>query len=286
MGPTFAILPDGKRLHLQHGPIDLIIGADGDRSAAFAAAEDRFSTILDELVCELPLLRSPVTATVLNPKGSAATRMDQATRFFPETDYITPMAAVAGSVADEVLAAMCQSADLHRAYVNNGGDIALFLNMGAQFAMAMAGHDGRDLGRITIKETDPIRGIATSGRHGRSLSLGIADSVTVLARNAAMADAAATMIANHVDLPDHPAVHRRPACEIVDDSDLGNLPIVTHCGPLGLSDIHQALDAGHSYAQRLIRDDHIFGASLFLQNESCMTQIQDVQCIQRDLCMA
>ena len=54
-----------------------------------------------------------------------------------------------------------------------------------------------------------MRGIATSGWRGRSFSLGIADAVTVLAATAAEADAAATVIANAVDLPGHPAIDTR-----------------------------------------------------------------------------
>jgi uncharacterized protein len=76
-------------------------------------------------------------------------------------------------------------------------------------------------GAIEITRDMPVRGIATSGRHGRSLSLGIADSVTVLAATAAAADAAATLIANAVDLPGHAAVRRAPACSLDPDSDLG-----------------------------------------------------------------
>jgi uncharacterized protein len=66
----------------------------------------------------------------------------------------------------------------------------------------------------------PVRGIATSGWRGRSFSRGIADSVTVLAKTAAMADAAATVIANAVNVV-HPGIVRRPACDIRDDSDWG-----------------------------------------------------------------
>ena len=59
MGATRARLPGG-RLHFQHGPIDIVIGADGDPravEAAHDAAWRRFATILDELVGELPALR-------------------------------------------------------------------------------------------------------------------------------------------------------------------------------------------------------------------------------------
>ena len=54
MGPTAHLLPDG-RLHLNHGPIDLIVeafGARGDVQTAYGRASDRFATILEELVAE------------------------------------------------------------------------------------------------------------------------------------------------------------------------------------------------------------------------------------------
>jgi ApbE superfamily uncharacterized protein (UPF0280 family) len=50
MNPMAAILPCGTRLHLQHGPIDLIISADGQRERAFEAANACFQTVLTELV--------------------------------------------------------------------------------------------------------------------------------------------------------------------------------------------------------------------------------------------
>ena len=54
----------GDRLHLQHGPSDLIIWAEGTREVAYRAAAKRFSTIIDEIVSELPILQqsmSPLT---------------------------------------------------------------------------------------------------------------------------------------------------------------------------------------------------------------------------------
>ena len=58
-GPQIAWLADGKRLHLNHGPIDLIIqtfGREAERRAGHAAAIARFQTILEELVGELEAL--------------------------------------------------------------------------------------------------------------------------------------------------------------------------------------------------------------------------------------
>src|SRR5260370_42649242 len=103
--------------------------------------------------------------------------MQNAVAPFAADCFITPMAAVAGAVAEEILGAMLQSAELKRAYVNNGGDIALHLADGEHFNIGLAERpDAAGLMRtMIIHSDDPSRGVATSGRHGRSFSLGIAD---------------------------------------------------------------------------------------------------------------
>ncbi len=267
-GPHAAILPCGRRLHLQHGPIDLVIGADGDRARAFQAARDRFETVLAELMDELDALRAPVWSLIAPPTGETALRMHHAAQAFSDGGFLTPMAAVAGAVAETVLDAMVRNADLHRAYVNNGGDVALHLSAGARFGMEMQTQGRKHLGNIANSHGDPIRGVATSGRGGRSLSLGIADSVTVLARSAAEADVSATLIANAVDLPAHPAIRRQPAYCVRDDSDLGDTLVVTGCGWLAPDDRDNALDAGMKLASKLMNGGRIIGASLHLQGNT------------------
>lgn len=264
-GAVAALLADG-RLHLQHGPIDLIIGADGDPQAAFAAATARFQTVLEELVAELPLLRRAVGA---RPTGRIARRMHDAVHPHRAV-FVTPMAAVAGAVADEVLAAMVCAAPLTRAYVNNGGDIALHLTGAARYRMAVAGLDNTRLGEIDIAAADPVRGVATSGQGGRSLSMGIADTVTVLAGSAAAVDVAATLIANAVDLPGHPAIRRISAREMDPDSDLGARPVVTQVGPLTGAEAAQALFNGEGLAQDMVQRGLIHAAALFLRGQSCL----------------
>nr|WP_229724193.1 UPF0280 family protein [Cribrihabitans marinus] len=269
MRPVCAPLPGG-RLHLQHGPIDLILGTDGARAEAFAAARQRFDTLLEELVAELDLLRTAVSCEDATPRGTVARAMHRAAQAHLPL-FVTPMAAVAGAVADAILAAMTAAAPLRRAYVNNGGDIALHLAPGETFSLAMAGLDRSDLGRIEVVGGNGIGGIATSGRGGRSLSMGIADSVTVLARDAASADVAATLIANAVDLPDHPGIVRCPADTVQDDSDLGPRPVVRAVPPLGPREIDAALDRGRRAADRMAAAGLIRSAALFLQGRSCQT---------------
>ncbi|WP_340119414.1 UPF0280 family protein [Pelagibius sp. 7325] len=269
-------LPDG-RLHLQEGPIDLIVEAFGERTErrrAYDAAATCFHDVLPGLVAELDGLRKPVGAAVL--RGPVARRMGAACAAH-QSVFVTPMAAVAGAVADHVLAAMTAAADLSRAYVNDGGDIALHLAPGETLACGLVAEvrDPRLNGRAVISHDIPVRGIATSGRAtlkdgGRSFSLGIADAVTVFARAAAEADVAATLIANAVDLPEHPAIERRPASELDPDSDLGARPVTVSVGALTRDEIAAALVRGQAEARRMQAAGLIEAAVLFLRGEAVM----------------
>jgi ApbE superfamily uncharacterized protein (UPF0280 family) len=271
MQPRAAVrwLPDNRRLHLQDGPIDLIIEADGepdDVRIAYEAAVRRFTTILDELCAELPLLRSAAREDSVRPNEAVARRMFAAVCPYSQRCFITPMAAVAGAVAEEILASMTAAANAERAYVNNGGDIALHLAAGKSFAIGMVDRPDHPslFGTTKISSTDSIRGVATSGWRGRSFSLGIADAVTVLADGAAAADAAATVIANAVDLPGHGSIVRVPACEISPDSDLGERLVTRGVGELTAHEVEQALDAGEAVAGELRRQGLIRAAAMSL----------------------
>jgi uncharacterized protein len=270
--PQIGFLADGRRLHLQDGPIDLIVevsGSQTDQRVAYAAAVRRFTGLLDELCGELPLLRQAADPARCLLQGKVARRMHDAVAPFAADCFITPMAAVAGAVAEEVLGAMTGSAQLERAYVNNGGDIALHLADGAHFTVGLADRpDAPGLLRTMIVHADdPTRGVATSGRHGRSFSLGIADAVTVLAPTASQADAAATIIANAVDLPGHPAIVRCPAHDLQPDSDLGARLVTRDVGELSRGEIEDALEAGADRARKWLAAGLIDGAVLRLHDE-------------------
>jgi ApbE superfamily uncharacterized protein (UPF0280 family) len=260
----------GDRLHLQDGPIDLIIGADGespDVNSAYRAATARFATLLDELCEELTLLRAAARPGISTVKGPVAQRMERAVSPFAAEVFITPMAAVAGAVAEEILEAMTGAAPLACAYVNNGGDIALHLNAGAAFTVGLVTRPDRPslFGTTRLTAKDGIAGIATSGWRGRSFSLGIADAVTVLAQSASQADAAATIVANAVDLPGHPCVVRKSACDLQPDSDLGQHLVTREVGTLTAADIRKALERGAGCALDLVRRNLIRAAALHLQ---------------------
>jgi hypothetical protein len=279
--PQIALLPDGKRLHLQDGPIDLVVEAKGPAHAlraAYDAAATRFTGLLDELCEELTELRRGAQPAHCSLKGIVARRMHAAVVPFAAACFITPMAAVAGSVAEELLAAMLGAAELDRAYVNNGGDIALHLTEGEHFTVGLVDRPDRSgvLRTITIEADQPARGVATSGCHGRSFSLGIADAVTVLAKTASMADAAATIIANAVDLPGHRGVVRCPANELQPDSDLGARLVTRDVAALTESDIEEALLAGADCARRLLAAGLIESAALRLQGGGMRVEARDL----------
>ena len=277
-GPAIAFLPDGRRLHMHHGPIDLIVQAFGpaeEVEAAYRQAGRRFRRVLEELVAELPALRRRQGEDAAGFAGPTAARMARAVAPFAER-FVTPMAAVAGAVADEMLRALTCGRRLDRAYVNDGGDIAIHLTPGHEMSAAIAGTGHGFADRLVIDAGTTVRGIATSGWRGRSHSLGIADAVTVLAKDAATADAAATLIANAVDLPGHPAIERRPAVSLSPDSDLGGMPVTVAVGTLDAAEIGAALAGGLALAEHFRRRGLIEAAALFLGGEARQTGLAEM----------
>jgi ApbE superfamily uncharacterized protein (UPF0280 family) len=126
-------------------------------------------------------------------------------------------------------------------------------------------------GTASLAAAGLVRGIATSGRRGRSFSLGIADAVTILAKTAAAADAAATAVANAVDLPDHPAIMRRAAHDLDPQSDLGSIPVTINVSALTAEEIDTALTAGLAVARQCIDRGLIEAAALHLAGRTAQT---------------
>ena len=263
-----------QRLHIQYGPTDLVIDADGpDRLALFELAVDSMRDVLSGLVGELSCLRAPWDVEH-PPSGAVARRMHDACAIAGDR-FVTPMAAVAGAIADHVLAAMMtgpHAATTTKISVNNGGDIAFWTGAGATTRAAIAGplHGG-----ITLAGPTGWRGLATSGHGGRSLSPGIADSVTVLADCAATADVAATLIAGDVDCPGAAGVERVPARDLDPDSDLGNRLVTVAVPQLGPAQIDSALATGGDLARHMTKGGQIAGAVLELQGKIAVIGLDD-----------
>lgn len=254
MAHSAVTLPDG-RLHLREGPIDIVIGLSGTRAACAQArtlATAAFAGVLAGLAAEWPLLQAPLGVEPPPLQGPVARRM-LAACWPHRRGCITPTAAMAGAVAEHVRDALAPTPGLASAYVNNGGAIALHLAPGERLHLGLVRSlaHAAPQGMVRVRAEDAVRGLATSGRAGRSVSPGIADAVTVLAADAAAAGAAATVIATAVDV-DHPAVRRAPASSLDPDSDLGTLPVTTGVGPLPPEAVAQALCAGEAAAERLL----------------------------------
>jgi len=267
--PVLQVL-SGERLHLSHGPIDVVLKAWGAAEAvkaAYAAAWARFPQLLPELCDELAALRRPISEAA-RVSGPVARRMQAACLPFQGV-FVTPMAAVAGAVADELLACMRAAAPLTRAFVNDGGDIAVHVVGSETLDIGVAADfEGGAIpalnGCLRLGSRDGIGGIATSGAQGRSFSLGIADAVTTLARDAATADVAATLIANAVDIAS-PLVTRQPARVLDPDSDLGDLLVTTAVARLSAAEKEAALARGLTRAEGYRALGLIQGAALMLQ---------------------
>ncbi len=261
------VLKDG-RLHLQHGPIDLIIEANGDPEnikIAYQAMTERFATVLDELVLELEPLRQEASLAQ-DVKGLIAQRMLKAAKKF-SGEFVTSMAAVAGSVADEIAEVGWRSTSLTKLYVNNGGDIAFRISHGEEVVIGVAKSvvDPTLIGRLHFTSKSNSRGVATSGFGGRSQTFGIADAVTVVSSCAADADVAATLIANRVSLGDHPQVKSVAADSVDGSSDLGSRLVTSSVGELTKQEIETALDNGAQMAKALCSDARIEGAFIALR---------------------
>ena len=176
---------------------------------------------------------------------------------------LTPMAAVAGAVADEV-ADYAATLGADRVFVNNGGDISLRLGPGQEAVVGLPLFPGGPPGhRLRVRHHDGVGGVATSGWRGRSFSPGLADQVAVWAGSSALADAAATCLAGEVTL-DSPLIKRRPASDIDPDSDLGETPVTVGVGRLTKDQIGLALDGGERAARRLMECLPIGGVQLRL----------------------
>jgi uncharacterized protein len=311
-------LEGGPPKRCQQGPIDLIIGIEGEPAVLDAAIERawlRFERVLEELVAELAFLRTPVPITGSNlvesnlangnfagnglagngltgnaqsyngladPKrtglertparGPVAQSMFQSCAPYGLFDaiFVTPMAAVAGCVAQEILAFL-KEPGIDKSWVNNGGDIAWYAPQQSLQSFNVGIPELSQSASIILRPVDQCWGIATSGWRGRSQSFGIADSVTVIAPSAGCADAAATLIANQVSLrhlvANHSQVVQKPANQIKDDSDLGDRLVTVNVGVLSGLEVASALEVGESFARLLVSRDWIRGAVLCLQGQ-------------------
>ena len=183
---------------------------------------------------------------------------------------LTPMAAVAGAVADSVKTFL-SAREIDFASVNNGGDVSVLSRDGRPVRVG--------IGDINRKAATPCRlvveglvsfGVATSGFGGRSFTLGLADMVSVVALTGALADAAATYICNHTRI-DSLNVKRRRAREIDPLTDIPDDLVTVKIGKLSGGEVTEALAAGKRAASRLKSQGIILDAVIVLRDKIVTT---------------
>lgn len=195
-------------------------------------------------------------------------RMVAAVRASGDGD-LTPMAAVAGTVAD-MTADWLAARDIPKVVVNNGGDIAVRLQSGHSVSVGIT--PALDLAPthvLTINAGDGIGGVATSGLGGRSFTKGIATAAVAVATHAALADACATSLGNATFAP-HPAIRMVPAQEVDPLTDIVGHLVVREVGPLPPEVFQEALTNGWQRARQLYDLGIIKGAALFIRNWGVM----------------
>ena len=260
-------------MFIEVGPASLVVTAeragktcDIDRKKV----EDYLATILGDIRDCLPVLRQKaqrILRTAHMP--GAAVKMIDAVKKVDEAT-LTPMAAVAGTISEMVRDFIGGSIS-DFVSVNNGGDIAVRNDTGREVRIG--------IGDIRTGRTTPYVlkitglntfGIATSGFGGRSLTLGLADIVTVIAENSAVADAAATFLCNSVNIGTD-KVKRKKASEIDPSTDIPDELVTVLIGGLDEGEIQEALNKGLTAASHLKKRDVIYDAVLLLKERMVTT---------------
>ena len=168
-----------------------------DDPAHVEAAKTGMISARQEL--ERYIARDPFFAITYDPYtpddgGRVVMRMADAAR----EAGVGPMAAVAGTIAWTGLEAMIR-AGAHFGVIDNGGDIALIADRKVRVGLHAGASPLSDVFAFEIPPGDRIQGICTSSATvGPSVSLGVADAVTVFSGNVSSADAWATAICNEL----------------------------------------------------------------------------------------
>jgi len=261
---------------VDHGPVHMTISAWRDGQPAVTAAGAGAKTairLLARLAGRLDIARQPVGQLKSNhPTGMPRVlrRMIQAVAWLNQGDF-TPMAAVAGAFADMVMEKVI-SEDADRVIVNNGGDIAFCRGRGQQpvrigmVADLAGGMVTHVVDMPASSDFSHVEGVATSGFGGRSLTKGIASAVTCFARRSALADAAATAVANATTC-DHPGIERCPAEKLDALTDIPGHLVTCRIGQLSPAAISRAMAGGLKRAQQLYDQKMIAAAIVFIQNQ-------------------
>jgi ApbE superfamily uncharacterized protein (UPF0280 family) len=205
------------------------------------------------------------------PQNELAQRMIESVRAIGDPD-LTPMAAVAGTIADFVADWLFDRGPT-KVVVDNGGDIAIRLAAGETATVGIRSQiNSIDISHIAnLDDRRSSWGVTTSGLGGRSFTRGIASAVTVIAENASIADAAATSIANACFVEDSSIV-QIPAEQMDPNTDLAGVKVTVSVELLSPGKMAQAVQTALSKAGTFCRQKLIVGALIALEDVFTMTQ--------------
>ena len=259
---------DEESVLVECGPMRLVIRAwcrNRPQLKAARLAAEKSIAYLEQIARWRPLLSRPVPEIDNLPEGEPALRMIASTDAIGDVD-LTPMAAVAGTIADAV-ADWLFAQNMDRVIVDNGGDIALRLKAGKTAAVGIRPRlDNMKVSHVLhLEGSQSAWGVATSGVGGRSLTRGIASAVTVLAANASVADAAATAIGNACFVEDE-GIIQSPAETLDPNTDLSGLSVTNQVGELLPEKVMAAIECALQKAELLSQLEIILGAFIALQN--------------------
>lgn len=251
---------------LDYGPMQMTIyaGQQGRPATEWAREAAEYAVkVLGELAAFKEAAKRPQAAVRVNDGYPAALNVmiDAVIRSGDAT--LTPMAAVAGTIAD-LVADFLAELGASKAIVNNGGDIALRLGAGETAVVGVAPVIGSyPTHYLKVTAGDGVGGIATSGLGGRSFTKGIATAAVIAAGRAALADACATSVAN-ATYTSHPAIKLEYAGVIDPESDIADHLVVTEVGELPAEAVYTAIENGYRRARELFAAGLIKGAALFI----------------------
>ncbi len=265
-------LPQGKVL-AECGPMRLVISASGEQGPmprmSVAAAEESFR-VLERVAAQRPLLGRGSRRAREGITEALALTMLESVLAVGDRD-LTPMAAVAGAIADHV-ADFLAALGAPRVTVDNGGDLAVRIAKGGPVRVGVRTDvRRREMSYAIALDPGPATwGVATSGIGGRSLTRGVASSATVVAARSALADAAATSIAN-ASMVEDDGIVQLPAEQVDPYTDIPGLPVTVGMDAMPEEKVALALARARAKAEELVKARVILGALVAVQGEVAMT---------------
>jgi ApbE superfamily uncharacterized protein (UPF0280 family) len=264
----------GGAVMVECGPMRLVIEARVGKVAQLQQAlraADEAVRFLEGVATARPFLGRDYRGFTPQITDPLALKMVASIQAVGDED-LTPMAAVAGTIADAVADFLFERG-MTRVLVDNGGDLAIRCCAGEPVAVGIRPNvESKRIAQVLVLGPERTAwGIATSGLGGRSLTRGVLEAATVVAADASLADAAATAVANASYVEDS-AVVQTPAEAIDPRTDIAGLCVTAGVGPLSEEKKNQAVNQAIRRAEKLIDNHIVLGAFVACQGRTAMTR--------------